>query len=71
MIDIQNSPENEIRNYMTPRPISVAPQTSIGAMAQMMADAHIHRVLVVGDQDRPLGIVTSTDILAAIGRASR
>jgi CBS domain-containing protein len=36
-----------------------------------MVDAHIHRVLVVVDQSRPWGIVTSTDILAAVGRAAQ
>jgi len=71
MIDIEDSPHDEIRNYMTTQPVSVAPGTPIGEMAQMMVDAHIHRVLVFVEQGRPLGIVTSTDILAAIGRAAR
>jgi CBS domain-containing protein len=34
-------------------------------------DAHIHRVLVVVEADRPRGIVTSTDILTAVARAAR
>jgi len=36
-----------------------------------MVDAHIHRVLVVVDQNRPQGIVTSTDILAAVARTAQ
>jgi predicted transcriptional regulator len=36
-----------------------------------MVDAHIHRVLVVDDQNRPCGIVTSTDVLAAVARAAQ
>jgi CBS domain-containing protein len=71
MIDIEDAADDEIRHYMTTRPIAVAPDTPIGEMAQKMVDAHIHRVLVVVDQDRPLGIVTSIDILAAIGRAAQ
>jgi CBS domain-containing protein len=71
MIDIEDAPDDQIRHYMTTRPIAVAPDTSIGEVAQKMVEAHIHRVLVVVDQDRPLGIVTSIDILAAIGRAAR
>jgi CBS domain-containing protein len=35
-----------------------------------MIDAHIHRILVVGEDNRPCGIVTSTDILAAVARAA-
>jgi CBS domain-containing protein len=36
-----------------------------------MVDAHIHRVLVVVDESRPQGIVSSTDILAAVARAAQ
>jgi CBS domain-containing protein len=71
LINIEDSPDTEIRQYMTARPVSVAPTAPIGALAQMMVDAHIHRVLVVVDQNRPCGIVTSTDILAAVAREAR
>ena len=38
----------------------------------MMMDAHIHRVIVVETAtDRPIGIVSSTDILAALARAAQ
>jgi CBS domain-containing membrane protein len=70
MIDIEECPDDEIRRYVTARPITVIPETPIGEMAQQMVDAHIHRVLVVVDQDRPCGIVTSTDILAAVAKAA-
>jgi CBS domain-containing protein len=56
---------------MTAQPVAVAPTTRIGELAQKMVDAHIHRVLVVVDQHRPQGIVTSTDILAAVARAAQ
>jgi CBS domain-containing protein len=71
MIDIEDCCDDQIRYYMTTRPVSVTPGTPIGEIAQKMADAHIHRVLVVVEQDRPLGIVTSTDILTAVGQAAR
>jgi tRNA nucleotidyltransferase (CCA-adding enzyme) len=70
-IDIDESPENEIRHYMTAQPVAVAPAAPVGELAQKMVDAHIHRVLVVTDQGRPQGIVTSTDILAAVARAAQ
>ena len=71
MIDIDDSPDNEIRHYMTAQPVTVAPTAPIGELAQKMVDAHIHRVLVVVDESRPQGIVTSTDILAAVARAAQ
>jgi CBS domain-containing protein len=71
LINIDDAPENEIRCYMKAPVIAVAPGTSIGELAQKMVDAHIHRVLVVVEQDRPRGIVTSTDILAAVAQAAQ
>jgi CBS domain-containing protein len=32
----------------------------------MMIDAHIHRVIVVDEEERPIGIVSNTDVLAAL-----
>ena len=71
MIDIDDSPDNEIRQYMTAQPVTVAPTAPIGELAQKMVDAHIHRILVVVDESRPQGIVASTDILAAVARAAQ
>ena len=71
MIDIDDSPDNEIRHYMTAQPVTVVPTTPIGELAQKMVDAHIHRILVVVDEARPRGIVTSTDILAAVACAAQ
>ena len=51
---------------MTPDPVTVKPETSILALARMMVDAHIHRVIVVDKERRPIGIVSSTDLLAAL-----
>jgi CBS domain-containing protein len=70
MIDIDDSPDNEIHHYMTAQPVTVAPTAPIGELAQKMLDAHIHRILVV-DESRPQGIVASTDILAAVARAAQ
>ena len=38
-------------------------------VARKMLDAHIHRVIVVRADGRPLGIVSSTDMLAALAYA--
>jgi CBS-domain-containing membrane protein len=61
-------PEDEVAWFMTPDPVTAAPSTPIRELAQMMLDAHIHRVIVVDEDRRPIGIVTSTDILAVVAR---
>jgi CBS domain-containing protein len=70
VVSVDDAPDNEIRHYMTVQPVAVAPETPIGELAQKMIDAHIHRVLVVED-GRPCGIITGTDILAAVALAAR
>ena len=71
IIDINDSPDSEVRRYMTAQPVTVAATAPVGELAQKMVDAHIHRVLVVVEGGRPCGIVTSTDVLAAVARAAR
>jgi predicted transcriptional regulator len=66
------SPECECRveDRMTRDPVLVSAGTSIGDLARMMMDAHIHRVIVVERvSQRPIGVVSSMDILAAVARA--
>jgi CBS domain-containing protein len=70
IISVDDAPDNEIRHYMTAQLVTVAPTASVGELTQKMVDAHIHRVLVV-EHDRPRGIITSTDILAAVALAAR
>lgn len=70
VVDTEALPTDEVRWYMTPDPVTVLPLTPVGDLAHKMVDAHIHRVIVVDDQDRPIGIVSSTDVLAAVGRAA-
>ena len=40
----------------------------VADIAQKMIDAHIHRVIVVDEEHRPVGIVSHTDCLAAMVR---
>ncbi len=64
-------PADSVSRYMTPDPVMVPPTTPIGDLAQRMVDAHIHRLIVAGEDRRPIGIVSSTDVLAAVARTAR
>jgi CBS-domain-containing membrane protein len=61
-------PPDEVGTHMTSDPIMVPPATKIADLAQMMLDAHIHRVIVVDQGQHPIGIVSSTDVLAALAQ---
>jgi CBS domain-containing protein len=67
---VEGLPDDAVRNHMTGDPVTVAPAASIGEMAQMMVDAHIHRLIVIDRGGRPIGIVSTTDVLAAVARAA-
>ena len=62
-------PDDSVRSHMTADPVMVARNTSLVELARRMLDAHIHRVIVADRDKKPVGIVSSTDILAAIARA--
>lgn len=62
------SQTDTVKEFMTADPVTVSPGTTIGALAQMMMDAHIHRIIVVDQDERPVGVVSATDILAALAR---
>jgi CBS domain-containing protein len=67
---IEDLPTDAVRRYMTAAAVTVGPRTPLRKLARMMIDAHIHRIIVVDKKRRPLGIVSSTDLLAAIAYAN-
>lgn len=69
VMEVDNLPTDEVGCFMTPDPVTVKPNTLIPDVARMMLDAHIHRVIVVDSLRRPIGVVSSTDILAAVAYA--
>jgi CBS domain-containing membrane protein len=59
-------PAEEVRRYMTHDPVTIRPGTTVGELARLMLDAHIHRLIVVDRTGHPVGVVSSTDVLAAV-----
>lgn len=70
IVELEKLPNDEVRRFMTADPVTVRPETPIHALARIMIDAHIHRVVIVDDERRPLGIVSSTDLLAALAKSN-
>jgi len=61
-----------VESYMTKDPVLVTANVKLGELARMMMDAHIHRLIVVDRVNgRPIGVVSSMDILAAVARADQ
>jgi len=69
IFDAEAPPEDCVADVMTVDPVTAKHHTKIGDLARMMIDAHIHRVIVVDEGNRPIGVVSSTDIIAALAHA--
>ena len=65
---LDDVPEDEVSRYMTTSVVATGPETRVGELARWMRDAHIHRVVIVDDRRRPVGVVSSMDVLAAVAR---
>ena len=68
MLELEQVPEDEVRQYMTTDLVTADPEARLGHLARCMIDAHIHRVVILDRQQRPVGIVTGGDILAAVAQ---
>jgi CBS domain-containing protein len=69
VVNVEDLPEDRVSRHMTANPVTVRADTPIRRLARMMIDAHIHRVVVVDGEDHPVGMVSGTDLLAAIAYA--
>jgi CBS domain-containing protein len=69
VVPLEKLPVDPVHSFMTADPVTVPPETSIRTLARDMLDAHIHRLVVVDTDRRPIGILSSTDVLAAVAYA--
>jgi CBS domain-containing membrane protein len=70
MCPLDEVPEEEVSQYMTADLVAARPDTPLGQLARWMLDAHIHRIVILDGLRRPVGVVTSTDILAAVANSN-
>jgi CBS domain-containing protein len=66
VVDPERLSTNAVRHFMTTDLVTARPTTPLWALARLMLDAHIHRVIVVDAGRQPVGIVSSTDLLATL-----
>ena len=54
-----------VRDLMTPRPLTIAPDAEVKEAAQQMLYAGVHRLFVTGGE-RLIGVISTTDIMRAV-----
>jgi CBS domain-containing protein len=55
-----------VGEVMTAQAISITADTTIPAAARIMHEKKIHRLPVIDAQERPIGIITQSDIVRGI-----
>lgn len=55
-----------VGRHMCREVVTVSRHTPLSELARVMVEKHIHRLIVTDADGRPVGIVSSTDILAAV-----
>lgn len=58
-----STPEVFVEDFMSTDPVTASREDPIVSVAKKMAEARVHRVVVVDDQQAPVGIVTSLDMI--------
>ncbi len=61
--DSGTAPLIVVADFMAENPATVGPEEPLASVARIMASRRIHRVVVVDAAKRPLGIITTLDVL--------
>ena len=63
-----NWPRMRVRHLMSTPAVTVHTATRPAQAAELMVSRHIHRVVVVDDEDAPIGVLSSLDLLRLLLR---
>lgn len=61
----------QVRDWMSSDPISVGTESSVRHAAQLILHNRVHRLVVLDDQQRVVGVVSTMDLLAAYVEGDR
>lgn len=62
---LEASAENRVGEHMTASVQTVSAKATLIDAGRLMCHEHIHRLVIVDDDSRPIGMVTSLDLVAA------
>ena len=68
-VQIAEVPDARVQQYMSPAVQSISKSTFLLDAARCLCAEYIHRLLVLDDSGRPVGIVSTLDIVAALVNA--
>jgi CBS domain-containing protein len=65
-VDVKAAQRDQVRGHMTCDPLLVMPDTRLADIAEVLLDPHRRSVVVVDGERRPVGVVSSKGVLAAL-----
>ena len=68
---LASAPEQPVSRFMTKDLVSVSPENTLQTVVRFLVDTHVHRVVVLDATQRLVGIISATDVLAALLRADQ
>jgi CBS domain-containing protein len=71
ILDQEAVRKDEVGRHLRGEPITVVPETSLTEVVRLMLDTRTHLVIVVDERRRPVGVVSSMDILVAVAFSER
>ena len=63
---VQGNHENQVSQFMSPVVQTISPEATIMNAARLICGEHIHRLVIVDEEERPIGIVSSLDLVDAM-----
>lgn len=57
-----------VEDFMTADPITGRPDEPVESLAKKMTEARVHRVIIIDKERRPIGVVTSLDLLKLLAK---
>ena len=64
--EIEATPREIVRTHMTPEVHSVEAGMSLIAAARVIADQHVHRLPVIDESGKAIGMLSTMDIVASL-----
>ena len=65
-IELVPHPFDEVQRHMSSGLQTISPDRSLSDAARIMTEQHIHHLIVLDESERPIGIVSSLDLLTKL-----
>ena len=66
VVELDSLPGDAVRDFMTTAVVTVEPTAPVHELSRLMLEHQVHRLIVVDDRQRPVGVVSVDDLLQVL-----